>query len=282
MPRLWPRPLNAAPQPGWGQAKPPGWLWRAYERLAQVIGLGALALVCLSWTPFALLLNPVLPPRLAKPLGRRAIMTGFRLYSWVLRALCACRLDLKALDGLAREPGPLVVVANHPSLLDAVLITSRLPNAVCIMKAALMHNLLLGAGARMAGYIVNDAPLPMMRSAITELKAGATLLIFPEGTRTATAPVSACSSTAGVLAARAGVPVQTVLIELVPWYLGKGWPLWRPPRLPLHCRVRLGVRLAPEACGQRFGAEIERYFRAELGTAPPGADASATTPGRDA
>ena len=236
-------------------------LWRAYEHVAMVVGLLLLATVCLTWTPFALLLNPLLPEARAKRVGRGAIQGAFRLYLRLLSLLCACRFDLRELQALGRRGEPLVVVANHPSLLDAVILVACLPNAVCVMKARLMHNVLLGAGARMARYIVNDAPLPMIRGAIAELRQGACLIIFPEGTRTVTPPVDACASTAGVIAARAGVPVQALLIEMSTPYLGKHWPLWRPPVLPLSCRVRVGQRWAVLERPQQFGPEIEAYFR---------------------
>ena len=236
-------------------------LWRAYEHVAMVVGLLLLATVCLTWTPFALLLNRLLPEARAKRVGRGAIRGAFRLYLRLLSLLCACRFDLRELQALGRRGEPLVVVANHPSLLDAVILVACLPNAVCVMKARLMHNVLLGAGARMARYIVNDAPLPMIRGAIAELRQGACLIIFPEGTRTVTPPVDACASTAGVIAARAGVPVQALLIEMSTPYLGKHWPLWRPPVLPLSCRVRVGQRWAVLERPQQFGAEIEAYFR---------------------
>lgn len=84
------------------------------------------------------------------------------------------------------------------------------------MKALLMHNLFLGAGARMARYIVNDAPLPMIRSAIAELRDGARLIIFPEGTRTSAPPVGPCAATAGVIAARAGVHDDAVFAGMTP------------------------------------------------------------------
>ena len=226
-----------------------------------VLGLGLLAVICLTWTPFAMVLGPLLPQPIGKRIGRRAIQTGFRLYVELLQLLCGCRFDLKALDDLAHRPGPMILVANHPSLLDAVILVACLPNAVCVMKARLMHNVLLGAGARMARYIVNDAPLPMIRGAIAELRQGACLIIFPEGTRTVTPPVDACASTAGVIAARAGVPVQALLIEMSTPYLGKHWPLWRPPVLPLSCRVRVGQRWAVLERPQQFGPEIEAYLR---------------------
>ncbi len=135
----------------------PGWLWRAYERMAMVIGLGTLALLCLAWLPFAALLYPVLPRVPAQRLGRLAITLAFRFYLGVLALVCGCRFDLSALDALHRERS-LIIAANHPSLLDAVVLVSRLPNAVCVMKASLLDNILFGAAARIARYVRTMAP----------------------------------------------------------------------------------------------------------------------------
>ena len=243
-------------------------LWIAYETLAMVIGLGALAAICLVWLPFAMLLHPLLPRRIGQPLGRAVISAGFRGYLWILGVLCACRFELSELDRLRGE-GPLIVAANHPSLLDAVMLVSRLPNAVCVMKASLLDNLLFGAAARLAGYIRNDAPLEMILRAREELRHGAQLVIFPEGTRTVHFPVDACQPAVGLIARRSGVPVQTLLIGFSTPYLGKAWPLFRRPVLPLSCRIRLGRRFPPPSDIPAFTAELEAYFRTELGRVPP-------------
>jgi len=252
-------------------------LWVAYERLAMALGLGALALGCLIWLPFAMLLHPLLPRRLGQPLGRFAARTGFRGYLGVLSALCACRFDLDELDQL-RDAGPLVLVANHPSLLDAVLVLARVPDTVCVMKAELMDNLLFGAAARLARFIRNDAPLRMILDAGEELDRGARLLIFPEGTRTTAFPVDRCLPTAGLIARRSRVPVQTLLIEFSTPYLGKHWPLFRRPTLPLHCRIRLGRRFNPPRDVAAFAVELESHFRAELQPPWPTTVASAAFP----
>ncbi|HMW54682.1 MAG TPA: lysophospholipid acyltransferase family protein [Accumulibacter sp.] len=241
-------------------------LWGAYECLAMALGLGTLALGCLIWLPFAMLLHPLLPRRIGQPLGRFVARIGFRGYLGVLSALCACRFDLDELDQL-RDAGPLVLAANHPSLLDAVLVLARVPNTVCVMKADLMDNLLFGAAARLARFIRNDAPLAMTLDAGEELDRGARLLIFPEGTRTTAFPVDPCLATAGLIARRSQVPVQALLIEFSTPYLGKHWPLFRRPTLPLRCRIRLGRRFNPPQDVAAFAAELESHFRAELG--PP-------------
>ncbi len=243
-------------------------LWMAYETLAMLLGLGVLALLCLIWLPFALLLQLLLPRRLGQPLGRWAIMAGFRLYLGFLRLSCACHFDLSELDSL-RNAGPLIVAANHPSLLDVVLIASRLPDAVCVIKAALLDRLLFGAAARLAGYIRNDAPLEMVLAARDELRHAAQLVIFPEGSRTAVFPVDAFAPGTALIAWRAAAPVQTVLIEYSTPYLGKAWPLFRRPALPLHCRIRLGRRFPPPADYAVFSSELEAYFRTELGPKTP-------------
>ena len=247
----------------------PGKVLRAaYENFAMVFGLGLLALICLLWLPFALLFHPLLPRRWGQLVGRYFIAYGFRFYLRCLEIFCACEFDLKALDQL-RDQGPLIVAANHPSLLDAGMITSRLPNAVCVMKAALMDNLLFGAAARLARYIRNNAPLETILSAREELRDGAHLVIFPEGTRSETFPLGACQKSTALIASRSGVAVQTLLIDFTTPYLGKNWPLFKRPSLPLRFSIRLGRRFEPPKDVSAFTAELESYFREQLSAKTP-------------
>lgn len=240
-----------------------GLLWTAYEYVAMVIGLGSLALICLSWLPFAMLVNPLLPARSGRSVGRWVTAAGFRLYLRILGTLCACRFELSELDKL-NEEGPLIVAANHPSLLDAVLIVSRLPNAVCVMKASLMNNWLLGSAARLSRYIRNDGAMQMIRQSREELQQGAQLLMFPEGTRTRAFPLEPLTPTLGMIARRANIPVQTVILEYSTPYLGKSWSLFKKPVLPLHCKARLGRRFDPPTDYAGFTHELESHLRNEI------------------
>jgi len=224
------------------------------------------ALICLSWTLVALPLYLLLPRRLGVPVGRRGIQRGFRLYTAWLSAVGGYHLDLSAIDTLIGGP-PLVLAPNHPVVIDAILMVTRHPNIVCIMKASLMNNVLLGAGARLAGYIPNHPPRRMVREAIAALDGGGVLLLFPEATRSVEFPVNPFIGSAGLIAKAAHVPVQALIVETDSPYLSKGWPLLRVPRLPITYRVRLGRRFDPPADAREFDHRLEEYFRGELATA---------------
>ena len=234
------------------------------SHLILLVGWLLLGLECLLWGLVALVLYPLLPARVGRKVGRVAAMWAFRFFLGTMETLGAWQLELEDLDAL-REAGPLIVAPNHPCLLDAVLIVSRLPNALCVMKRALVGNLLLGPAARLARYVRNDSLLKLVTRAGEELRAGGQLVIFPEGTRTAGGAVGPLTEAVGALSRRCNVPVQTVIIECDTPFLGKGWPLLARPPLPLSYRVRLGRRFDPPADVREFTAELHRYFARELG-----------------
>lgn len=226
-------------------------------------GLALFGVACLIWSLPAGLLYRVMPRDRGTRLGQLGIMYGFRGFIATMQAMGNFRCDLAALNSL-RDAGPLIVAPNHPALLDAVLVISRLPRIVCITKASLWDNVFLGGGIRLAAYIRNDTPLTLVKLARKELRAGHQLLIFPEGTRTVTPPVNAFKAGFLLIARQAGVPVQTVFIESNSRYLSKGWSLFRKPDLPLVYRARLGRRFEVPRDLHAFAAELEDYFRREL------------------
>ena len=244
------------------------WLWRRlkslYEYCVLYGGLLLFALLCLAWSLPAGLLRRVLPSHSAEHIGQYAIMLVFRTYLFLVRASGLVKLDLTALDALRGEP--LIITTNHPALIDVVLIGSRLPRMVCVLKANLLDNPMLGGGASMAGYIRNDSTGNLIRRAAAAMRAGHQLLIFPEGTRTVTPPINAFKGGFGLVAKKAGVPIQTVFIETNSAFLGKHWPLLKKPDFPLVYRVRLGERFDASGDVKTFVTDLEAYFRQELQT----------------
>lgn len=244
---LWPTPLA----------------WVMLQTL--LLGLG---LMSLSWNLLALLLYPLLPRETGRRVGRAGIAGGYRLFWAVARASGLLRMDASALAPLADERG-LIIVANHPSLLDALMLVAQLPHSACVMKASLARNPFLGPGARLARYIRNDSPRRMVREAVDDLRSGGQLVMFPEGTRTTRAPINPLQHGFAAIARRAGVPVQVVFIDSTSPYLAKGWPLWRLPPLPIEFSMRLGRRIEPGS--EEFGRlvqEVERQLAAGVRPAP--------------
>jgi hypothetical protein len=140
------------------------------------------------------------------------------------------------------------------------MVISRLPNMACIMKVDIVDNVFLGAGARLAGYIRNDAQLSMIRQSVAELKSGSQLLIFPEGTRTTRWPVNACKGTAALIASRAWCRSRPCSSDrLRP--TSAGWPLFVARR----CRSPTASARLPSCRRKRPTYRgVERYFIDEL------------------
>ena len=114
----------------------------------------------------------LLPARLRRPLVQSLISATFRLF---LGGCCACglmRLDLRELDALNARPGGLLMVANHPSMIDVFLVLSRVRHALCLMKADLGTNPFLAVGARLAGYVSNRHAEGLIRQGAQALREG--------------------------------------------------------------------------------------------------------------
>lgn len=234
-----------------------------YEYLVLYLGLILFGVMCLLWTPIALILYPLVPKSQGRAIGRYVTSYAFRCFLAILSLSGRFSFDLKALDSLVDEPS-LILAPNHPSLLDAVMVISRLPNISCVLKAELLNSIFLGAGARLARYISNKTIRHMIRMAENNFATKSHLLLFPEGTRTTTSPMNPFKGSVGLIACHAQVPVQSILIETDSLFLSKGRSLFRKPAMPIHYRIRLGRRFEPSQNTKNFIAEFEQYFREEL------------------
>lgn len=254
----------------------PSFRWR---QLAFGCVLGQLGGSLLLLSCVARALAFLLPRAAAARVGRSIVSFIYRCCWASAQGLGLMRVDADALDALRGETSGLIVAANHPTMLDAMLVVAHLPRSVCVMRADLMRNVFLGPGARLASYIGNDSGRSMVRESVAALREGQHLILFPEGTRTSTPPVNAFKPGITLIAKIAQVPIQTVLIRSESPFLRKGWPLLRAPREIVLIRVTLGRRF--EASDDRHDAlrQIEAYFAHELGTASgSGSGSGAPTP----
>jgi len=243
-------------------------LRRGYEYVAFYALLAIFGLVSLLWSALAILLYVALPRRRGEKFGQFMNMAGSRFFVAAMEMSGLIRCDLRALDDLRRD-GAIVIAPNHPSLLDAILVLSRLPRVVCISKPGIWKNAFLLGAAKLAGFIHNDAPVPLVRGAAAQARAGHHLLVFPEGTRTVRPPVNGFKGGFALIAKRAEAPVQTVFVESNSAFLGKSWPFFKKPEFPLIYRMRLGRRFEISGDRRAFVAELEAYYRQELSARKP-------------
>lgn len=195
--------------------------------------------------------------------SRAVIQRIFQISVSLYRRTGLLKGDLTELEQLPAR-GPMVLVANHPCLLDALFLVSSLPNAVCIMKSQVSRNPFLGIGATLAGYISNSSSHGLVRNAVACLQAGGQLVVFPEGTRTRGQPMSNMKGAFATIAKRAGVPVQLVVIECDSRFLGKDWPLWRIPSFPITFKFRVVETLDPDMEREQMLATVKEIYQREL------------------
>ncbi len=185
---------------------------------------------------------------------------------WVrwLTLVGIARFQFDDFSSLTREPG-LVLIANHPGLMDITYLLAQVPAAVCIFKPAIRRNPVLGAAARRAGYLANDGGHDMLRAAAGKIASGSTLVIFPEGTRSRAGVLNPFKPGFAIIARRAHAPIQLVHITCNSDLLVKGRAWWKIPRLPADITVKLGPRVIPaeEMKTETIVAEAEAWFRAQ-------------------
>ncbi len=201
----------------------------------------------------------------ARWFGQRLIHALFVVFVNYLRAFGLIELDASGLSGL-RDAEGLIVAANHPCLLDAVLLVSQLPRAACLMKKSLARNIIFFGTARLAGYVNNKSGLGLVNQSEERLKEGTNLLVFPEGTRTVGGKLLPFKMGFALVAVLTRSPVQTVIINTEGNCLGKNWPLFKKPVFPVRYSLRLGKRFqpAPGEDAKHFGGAVENYFRETL------------------
>lgn len=108
----------------------------------------------------------------------------FRGFVALLSVTNVARADVTYPERLKQAPGR-IVIANHPTLLDVVMLMSLMPRMQCVVKGQLWRNPFMMGVMRATGYIRNDLEADeFIAECEQSLARGESLIIFPEGTRT--------------------------------------------------------------------------------------------------
>lgn len=165
---------------------------------------------------------------------RSLICRSFRGFLWLMHALGVADfiVDPEGKEKLLRSGG-MIVVANHPTLIDVVQLLAQIEQGNCIVKRAIWNNLFLGGVVRAANYISNRDSEELLSKCAAVLRRGETLVIFPEATRTTPGRAMKLRRGAARIALMAGVPVQLVHLRCNPSTLSKAEHWYEiPPQRP--------------------------------------------------
>jgi 1-acyl-sn-glycerol-3-phosphate acyltransferase len=183
------------------------------------------AFSALYWAFFALTLPisfalAVLIFLVTAPFDRRRVVLHLFTCAWAFFYVQANPLWRCRIRGRERLPwnGPAVIVANHLSLIDILVIHGLYRPFKWVSKASNFRIPFLGWNMKLNGYVpvtrgAADSVRRMMARCRELLAQGSPVLLFPEGTRSAIGELQPFKDGAFQLARAAGVPVIPVAVS---------------------------------------------------------------------
>lgn len=226
----------------------------------------------MSWLAVPIYSIGVHDPGLRAHGVRRMVRRALRKYIGGLRALRLIDVEVSGLERVA-TPGALIV-ANHPSLIDAPILLAYLGDTVVVAKQALRANPFLSASIRGADYVVNDDAVALVDACRARIDAGQALLLFPECTRTPADGAVRLRRGAAQIAVRSGCPVVPVTIVFSEPLLTKQSRWWLAPRRRPRVRViaHAPIASAPfvsasasvSIAARRLTAHLQDFYAKEL------------------
>lgn len=183
----------------------------------------------------------------------RILLLSYRSFIGYMRALRLIHFMRPALPADLPAPGqPYLLISNHPSLIDVLVLTSLLPGLTSVAKASWFRSWLMRPLLEYAGYIpgADDRALPgagdadpgedhspVLERMTEHLRAGHPLLVFPEASRSHERSLRRFRRGAIAAAVRAGVPIVPAFISVVPPMLMKHQPWYDVPKRGGHYTV---------------------------------------------
>jgi len=217
-------------------------LWRGFGTAAFLTAIGIGGSIA-ALTAFPLIAAFTRSESKRKRRSRYLIHLMFRVYCRAIHVLHIARLEYADLHRLRTLRGH-ILIANHPSLLDVVMIIATVPNVQCVVKAALFRHPFFRLTVGGAGFIRNDLDSDVfLQECRVSLDAGDNLIIFPEGTRTAPGEPPRMQRGFANLAIHAQANLQLLIITCDPPVLYKGNPWWHVPERRSVFRLAAGDKV---------------------------------------
>lgn len=138
-----------------------------------IFGLGGVLLTC-ALIPVLVLTQDCSTRR---RYGKRLLKKSFQSFLWGMQILGVMKLEVEQMHRL--KSGGRIVLANHPSLIDAVILIALIENPNGIIKSSLFNNPSMYGLAKIAGLMRNVEGPELIRKSIESIASGDNLIIFP-------------------------------------------------------------------------------------------------------
>lgn len=239
------------------------YLWRLIGTTLSFVLFGIGGLVY-GLVVFPLMFVFIRNPDRRRYIARQAIGYGFAAFVAFMKAFSLFTLRIEGREHIDDQRRQLII-ANHPTLIDVVILISLFPQANCVIKEAVVRNPFMRSTVTAADYISNREPEHLLESCVDYLVSGKSLLLFPEGTRTSPDKSIVFKAGAATVAARSAADVQAVIIKCEPLLLSKQHPWHYVPREIPQIRIRV---LPPRPLSALVARQDdERNLRHELNDA---------------
>ncbi|CAM3787619.1 MULTISPECIES: lysophospholipid acyltransferase family protein [Pseudoalteromonas] len=212
------------------------YIWRIFATglCFSIFGFGGVVLTLLV-LPMQRLFESSVDKR--KYQARLTVHYCFKAFVAMMHTLGVIHFSVEDKARFANLKGQLVL-ANHPSLIDVVVLISVIKDADCVVKAHLFKNLFMRGVIKSTGYISNQDPQELLAECQASLAAGNNLIIFPEGTRTQPNSGLKFKRGAANIVLRCKASVACVLITMQPSTLTKGTPWYRVAATRAHFMMK--------------------------------------------
>lgn len=173
--------------------------------------------------------------------AQHIVHRNFRVFMALMSLLGVIEFDVREARLKLVDQRGKIIVANHPSLIDVVVLVSLLPHAVCIVKQELWNNVFFKGVLNAAGYIKNSGETDtLIETCRKALDMGCSLIVFPEGSRTVPNHPMELKRGASQIALRSGVDIVPVLINVSPTTLTKNERWYHVPAEKVTLTIRVG------------------------------------------
>lgn len=177
-------------------------------------------------------------PEKRQLIARGMIRGAFVMFVWVARNMRLITCDVRGMEHWDPNATQLLL-ANHLTLIDVVILLSLFPQIDCVFKAAVDRNPVLRVSAGTANYISNRAPDELLDFCVERLEGGSSLLLFPQGTRAIRGKPFKFKLGAAEIALRAHATIVPIAIDCHPQMLAKNVPWYRIPPSQPQFRITL-------------------------------------------